>query len=254
MTGAPALIARAAARIGAGLVVVAVPTSILPVVQASSVESVFAPLAETSAGTVAAGALSTVLESLERADSLAIGPGLTRDEETAGFVRDLVRASPVPVALDADGLNAFTGRAADAADRKADLVMTPHEGEFGRLTGVDARALGNDRLGAVRDLATSANAVALLKGTRTHRRRTVRPSVDQPHGRFGAGHRRLGRCPHRHDRRTPGARARAREAAAAGAYLHGVAGMLAGQDTGEGTLAGDIVDRIPDAMRAVLDA
>ena len=132
-----------------------------------------------------------MLESLERADSLAIGPGLTRDEETAGFVRDLVRASPVPVALDADGLNAFTGRAADAADRKADLVMTPHEGEFGRLTGLDARSLGSDRLAAVRDLATSANAVALLKGTRTDRRRTVRPSVDQPHGRFRAGHRRI---------------------------------------------------------------
>ena len=254
MTGAPALIARAAARIGAGLVVVAVPTSILPVVQASSVESVFAPLAETSAGTVAAGALSTVLESLERADSLAIGPGLTRDEETAGFVRDLVRASPVPVALDADGLNAFTGRAADAADRKADLVMTPHEGEFGRLTGVDARTLGNDRLGAVRDLATSANAVALLKGTRTivaepSGRASINPTGGSVLATAGSGDVLTGMI--------GGLLARGlepAEAAEAGAYLHGVAGMLAGQDTGEGTLAGDIVDRIPDAVRLVLDA
>jgi len=254
MTGAPALIARAAARIGAGLVVVAVPTSILPVVQASSVESVFAPLAETSSGTVAAGGLSTVLESLERADSLAIGPGLTRDEETAGFVRDLVRASPVPVVLDADGLNAFTGRAADAADRKAELVMTPHEGEFGRLTGLDARALGSDRLAAVRDLAASAKAIALLKGTRTivaepSGRATINPTGGAVLATAGSGDVLTGMI--------GGLLARGlepAEAAAVGAYLHGVAGMLAGQDTGEGTLAGDLVDRVPDAVRAVLDA
>jgi ADP-dependent NAD(P)H-hydrate dehydratase / NAD(P)H-hydrate epimerase len=254
MTGAPGLIARAAARIGAGLVVVAVPSSILPVVQASSVESVFAPLSETTAGTVSAGALSTVLESLERADSLAIGPGLTRDEETAGFVRDLVRASPVPVALDADGLNAFTGRAADAADRKADLVMTPHEGEFGRLTGLDGRALRSDRLAAVRDLATSANAVALLKGTRTivaepSGRASINPTGGSVLATAGSGDVLTGMI--------GGLLARGlepAEAAAAGAYLHGVAGMLAGQSTGEGTLAGDIVDRIPDAVRTVLDA
>ena len=92
-----------------------------------------------------------MLEAARRAPTaLAIGPGLTRDEETAGFVRDLVRARPVPVVLDADGLNAFEGRAADAArPRRPTLVLTPHDGEFARLTGRAATGdSANDRLAA----------------------------------------------------------------------------------------------------------
>ena len=134
MTGAARLIAAAAARIGAGLVVVAVPESILPVVGAGLIEPTFRALPETADGTVAAAALPVVLGALERADALAVGPGLTTHEETAGFVRELVKASPVPWVLDADGLNAFSGRAGDLADRKADAVLTPHAGEFARLT------------------------------------------------------------------------------------------------------------------------
>ncbi len=111
MTGAPSLIVRAAGRMGAGLLHVAAPVSILPVLQGSSTEAVYLPLPETAGGTVAGGRARTGLEALSAADVLAIGPGLTRQAETAGFVHDLVRASPVPVVLDADGLNAFEGRA-----------------------------------------------------------------------------------------------------------------------------------------------
>jgi hydroxyethylthiazole kinase-like uncharacterized protein yjeF len=240
--------------VGAGLLVVAVPSSILEVVQGSSTESVFLPLAETDRGTVAPDALPAVLEALERADALAIGPGLTRDEETAGFVRELVRSSPVPVVLDADGLNAFTDRAADAADRKADLVMTPHEGEFARLSGMSGRELAKDRLGATLRLATMANTVALLKGTRTivaepSGRATINPTGGPVLATAGSGDVLTGMI--------GGLLARGLEPAAAtmsAAYLHGVAGMLAGMDTGEGTMAGDLIERIPAAVRRVLDA
>ncbi len=120
MTGAASLIARAAMRVGAGLVTVAVPEGILHVVQAAMPEAVFLELPETPAGTVGQGAITPVLEALERADAVAIGPGLTAREETAAFVAAVVRAAPVPMILDADGLNAFAGRAGDLAERKAD--------------------------------------------------------------------------------------------------------------------------------------
>ena len=94
----------------------------------------FVALPETDAGT-AAGGSARLDEVLEQAGSLAVGPGMTTDERTAAWIRELVRSSEVPVVLDADGLNAFAGRAEDLADRKADLILTPHAGEFARRRG-----------------------------------------------------------------------------------------------------------------------
>lgn len=252
MTGAAQLIAEAAMRAGAGLVISAVPEGIMPVVQTSLTEAVFLELPETEPGTVAAAALEPVLEALERADALAVGPGLTTQEETGRFVRDLVRASPVPVVLDADGLNAFARRAEDLADCKADVVLTPHIGELGRLSGVSAEDLEADRLAHARGLAARTNAVALLKGSRT--------VIAEPDGRVrinatgssilstaGSGDVLTGI--------TGGLLARGLapvDAAASAAYLHGVAGRIAGVETGEGTLAGDLVRRVPDAVAAVM--
>src|SRR5204863_2736250 len=89
MTGAARLISHAAGRAGAGYVIVAVPRSILPTVQAVLTEAVFAPLPETADGTVAAGALDVVLDRLEDAHAVAIGPGLSTQQETQGFIREL---------------------------------------------------------------------------------------------------------------------------------------------------------------------
>ena len=147
MTGAPSLVAEAAGRTGAGLVTVAAPAEIMPTIQSRLTEATFLPLPATGSGSVARDALAPVLELLGRADALAIGPGLTTDDETAAFVRQLVRASPVPMVVDADALNAFAGRAADLGDRKADAILTPHAGEFARLTGLGSGELDLDRLG-----------------------------------------------------------------------------------------------------------
>jgi ADP-dependent NAD(P)H-hydrate dehydratase / NAD(P)H-hydrate epimerase len=254
MAGAPSLIARAAARIGAGLVIVAVPEGILPVVAAASTECVFVPLPQTRDGTIAAGALDAAIEVLDRAHALAIGPGLTQQEDTAGFVRSLVAASPVPMIVDADGLNAFAGLAQDIADRKAEAVLTPHVGEFGRLTGVGARELEADRLTHARALSERTDAVALVKGSRTviaspagvvH----INPTGSPVLATAGSGDVLTGMIGGLLARGVPPL-----EAASSAAYLHGVAGLLAGAQAGEGTLAGDLVGAIPAAVARVEDA
>jgi hydroxyethylthiazole kinase-like uncharacterized protein yjeF len=254
MTGAPRLIAEAAGRIGAGLVVVAVPTEILPIVQAGLTETVFVGLPYTADGTVAAGAVDQLIERLGDADALAIGPGMTTHPETAGAVRALVARSPVPVVLDADGLNAYTGDAAALARRSSELVVTPHVGEFGRLTGVKPRDLEADRVGHVRRLADDAQAVALLKGSRT--------LIAEPRGRVrlnttgspvlataGSGDVLTGTI--------GGLLARglgSADAAVTAAYLHGLAGTLAGRTLGEGTLAGDVAAHLPEAVARIRGA
>jgi NAD(P)H-hydrate epimerase len=251
MTGAPGLIARAAGRVGAGLVIVATPRDAVRAVAAHSAEAVFLPLAQTDAGTVAAGALDALLEAAEGADAVAVGPGLTRDDETAGLVREFVPRCPAPLVLDADGLNAFEGDAAAVGGRTADTVLTPHDGEFARLMLRSASEMA-DRVSAARALAEASGAVALLKGTRTVIARPDGPARVNPTGTTalataGTGDVLTGMIGGLLARGLPGL-----EAATAGAFLHGLAGRLAGASLGEGTLAGDVVERIPDAIGSVI--
>jgi NAD(P)H-hydrate epimerase len=248
MAGAARLMAEAAYRTGAGLVSVATPRGVVPVVQAGPVEATFIPLPETDEGTVASPALDVVMERLDAFDAVALGPGLTRNEETAEFVRTLVGRSPTPIVLDADGLNAFEGRAGEIAERQADIVLTPHAGEFSRLAGIPAPEVLHDRIGHARKLAGEVQGVVLLKGNpalvalpsgEVHINTTGGPSLatagsgDVGTGTIAALLARGLRPP---------------DAATAGAYVHGLAGTIAGMDLGEGTTAGDVMRRIPEAI------
>jgi len=254
MTGAVCLAASAAYRAGAGLVTVAVPEGILPVVQEVLREPTFLPLPETPEGSVAAGATEVLADRLGSAGALALGPGMGLVEETAEWIRRTVATCPVPIVLDADGLNAFEGRASELGRRRADLVVTPHAGEFARLAGGSSRDVNADRVGAVRKLAAETQATVLLKGTRT--------LVGTPEGHIrvnttggpflatgGTGDVLTGAI--------AGLLARGLapvDAASAGAYLHGRAGALAARRAGEGTTAGDVLDHLTTAVQEVRGA
>src|SRR5581483_1792630 len=251
MTGAVCLAAEAAYRVGAGLVSVAVPAGILPVVQGVLRETTFVPLPETPEGTVAAS-VERLEEGLGAADAVAIGPGMTTQEETAAYVRTLVRSSPVPVVLDADGLNAFAGRVHELADRRSEVVLTPHAGEFARLAGITAREVGADRVGNARSLAARIGGTVLLKGSRTvvatpEGRAWVNPTGGPFLATGGTGDVLTGMI--------AGLIARGlgpAEAATSAAYLHGRAGALAARERGDGTTAGDVLARVPAATAEVL--
>jgi NAD(P)H-hydrate epimerase len=252
MTGAVCLSAEAAYRAGAGLVTVAVPEGILPVVQTRLRETTFLPLPETADGTIAAS-MATLEQGLQAADAVAIGPGMTTNDETATYIRTLVRSSPAPLVLDADGLNAFVEHVPELADRRAPAVLTPHAGEFARLAGITAREVGADRIGHARKLAAEANAVVLLKGSRTviaspEGHVLVNPTGGPYLATGGTGDVLTGMI--------AALIARGAEpwlAAGAAAYAHGIAGRLAGRELGDGTTAGDVLDLVPAAFREVLE-
>ena len=251
MTGAVALASTAAYRAGTGLVAAAVPEGILEVVQGAVREAVFVALPETDGGAVAGGS-ARLDEVLAQADALAVGPGMGIDERTSGWIRELVRSSEVPVVLDADGSNAFAGRAEDLADRKADLVLTPHAGEFARLIGATAGEVESDRVSHVRALAASTGAVVLLKGSRTLVGTPdgvvrINPTGGPFLATAGTGDVLTGIIAAFVARGLAPA-----DAATAGAYVHGIAGSLAADAAGDGTTAGDVADRVPAALREVL--
>jgi ADP-dependent NAD(P)H-hydrate dehydratase / NAD(P)H-hydrate epimerase len=249
MTGAVRLMAGAAYRAGAGLVQVAVPEGIVPVVQNSLTEATFVALPQTSDGAVAEAAVEALGERLPAVDAVAVGPGLGRTDETLAFVRGLVGAATVPVVVDADGLTAFAGRTDELAKLVgADLVLTPHAGEFARLAGAE---VGSDRVAAVRGLSSATGATVLLKGNPT--------LVAMPGGRVhvnatggpvlatgGTGDVLTGVIAAFLARGlTPD------EAATAGAYVHGLAGDLAGARLGEGATSLDVQAHVPAAVLAV---
>jgi len=254
MTGAVRLMAGAAYRAGAGLVTAAVPEGILPVVQTGVTEATFLPLPQTGDGTVAEAAVEALSERLPGFDAVAIGPGLTAQAETASFVRALVRGCPVPVVVDADALNAYQGRASELADRRADAVLTPHAGEFARLASMSAREVGQDRVGHARKLAGETGAIVAMKGNPM--------LVASPGGQVrvnttggpelataGSGDVLTGMTAAMLARGLGPA-----DAATVAAYLHGLAGSLAGTELGEGTTAGDVLARIPEAVARVTES
>ncbi len=166
-TGAAALSAMGALRAGAGLVYLAVPESCNAILEAKCTEAITAPVPETEAGTLSAAALDAVMQLVENADAVAIGPGLSRHRETAELVAHLIEHSSVPVVIDADGLNCLAELDIDRIDGPPAAVITPHPGELSRLTGQAIADIQNDRLLAARQAAQDFGAVVALKGAGT---------------------------------------------------------------------------------------
>jgi NAD(P)H-hydrate epimerase len=169
-SGAAVLAGRMAVRAGAGLVTIATPLVVLPVVAAAQPEYMSVPLQATRAGTIALKNIQGGRwKKIEKGKSvLAIGPGLGTEPQTEQCIRTMVRTADLPVILDADGLNAFDGRADELRKRKSKfLAITPHPGEMARLLGKSIREVQGNRLKAAREAARRWNAHVILKGFHT---------------------------------------------------------------------------------------
>jgi ADP-dependent NAD(P)H-hydrate dehydratase / NAD(P)H-hydrate epimerase len=252
MTGAANLVSRAALRAEAGIVVCGLPGEAAQ--RASGSEVITRSLPATPGGALDEAAAKEVLDGLERFGALVAGPGLGRSEPTVAAVRRLVAEAPVPLVLDADGLNALAGQAESLRHRPASTLLTPHDGEYQRLAG---EPVGDDRVAAARRLAERSGAVVLLKGTRT--------VVAAPDGRAAVN---VTGGPWLATAGTGDvlsgilgallARGVAPfEAAAAGAYLHGRAADFslhgrAGDVAGHaGLVAGDLIEALPAVLSAL---
>jgi ADP-dependent NAD(P)H-hydrate dehydratase / NAD(P)H-hydrate epimerase len=254
-SGAAVLAGTAALRAGAGLVTVATPEPVLPIVAAYTPEIMTEPLAATRSGTVSERCLEGGLFSkiLEGKRTLAIGPGLTTQVETQAFVRGIVGArETVPVVLDADGLNAFAGRGGELRNPKGLLAITPHPGEMGRLLGCSTRDVQARRIDVAREAATDWNAFVILKGHQTviaapDGRLWINSTGNPGMGTGGTGDVLTGIL--------AGLTAQYGadswpEMLAFGVYLHGLAGDMACAETGGAALmATDLISYLPGAFR-----
>ncbi len=161
-TGAPSLAAKAALRSGAGLIFVGVPQSIYPIVASKLDAPMVFPLSDRD-GKLSMDALPAILQRLEQADACLIGPGLGRSEELDLLIPEMIKNCKCPLVLDADGINAMVQHKDVLRGRTCPMVLTPHEGEFRRLT----QAAEDDRIAGAEQLARELNAVLLRKGHET---------------------------------------------------------------------------------------
>lgn len=168
-SGAAVLASSAALRAGAGLVTVATPEPVLPIVAAHTPEIMTEPLLPTDAGSISSRSLADgrFESALKGKRALGIGPGLTTHADTQEFIRAVVANRSVPIILDADGLNAFAGRAKELSRSEGRLAITPHPGEMARLVGCSIRDIQNRRVEVALKSAADWNAHVILKGHET---------------------------------------------------------------------------------------
>lgn len=164
--GAAVLAVQGAQRMGAGYVTLAVPESVVPIVQGHLVSSPVVGLPESRGKVFAARALDAALDIARDYDAVVVGPGLTLADGAAAMGRGLAAQLDRPLVIDADGLNALMDATEILHARAAPTVITPHPGELSRLLGTSVSDIQADRLSAAQRLAGGL-VTCVLKGAGT---------------------------------------------------------------------------------------
>ncbi len=249
MTGAAALASEAALRVGAGLTTLACPKSLNPILEIKLTETMTRPMPETEEGSFAGYAEAPLLEMIERATAVVLGPGISQVQETASLIRSLVPKIEKPLIIDADGLNALSGAGSLTHAPGVVPVLTPHLGELCRMVSAEPEEITKDRIEAVRRYAKELGAVLLLKGLPTlvadpggevsiiltgSNALATAGSGDVLTGAIG-GLLAQGLDPY--------------SAARLGAHIHGAAGDLAAEALGyRSVIAGDVLELLPQVI------
>lgn len=166
-SGAACMAAKAALRVGAGLVRLATPTGIADAVESQLVEVVKVPLPQTDSETISYKALDRVLMLSEDSDVVVVGPGVTTNSDTKKFIINLILNLKTPFILDADGLNCIADNPKLLRKVRTPKVLTPHPGEFSRIIKRSSHEIDQDWVKAAMQSAQDFDSVVVLKGAPT---------------------------------------------------------------------------------------
>ncbi len=249
MSGAAALAGRAALRSGAGLVRVAVPRSILPIVAAIEPAFTTVPLADDSAGRISSKAINAILDVVSENDCVAFGPGVGVTASLHNVTQMLIEQKALRLIIDADGLNNLSIIPDWHEKRKANAVLTPHPGEMKRLwSGLMREDMPAERTEQAATFARHTGTVIVLKGAgtvvtdgeRTYTNKTGNPGM----ATAGSGDVLTGVIT-----ALAGQGLDNFDAAVLGVYIHGLAGDIAAQRLGQvSMMTTDIIEALPQAF------
>ncbi len=252
-TGAACLAAMAAVRAGAGLVRLAYPESLSPIVESAVLEPVKHPLPETGEKTLSLQALEPLAQLAAGADAVAIGPGIATHPETRQLLLELLPKIEKPLVLDADGLNNLAGQIKMLSRIKPPVILTPHPGELSRLTGIPVQEINRRRVEIAREFSTQHNLLLVLKGAPTviaapDSRVFINPTGNSGLGSGGTGDVLTGLIAG-----LVAQGASPLNAAISAVFIHGLAADIGAYQLTEYSLAaGDLLSLIPMAMHQLL--
>ncbi|HVZ79513.1 MAG TPA: NAD(P)H-hydrate dehydratase [bacterium] len=250
LTGAATLCAYGAQRIGAGLVTVACPQSLIPILGAKLTEPMSAPVPEVEGGFLSVRASGRILYLAANVNSVVIGPGIGRHRETGLLVREILTKLTVPMVVDADALYLLGGQMDVFKAARAPVVITPHPGEAAWLLKTHIGEVESNRVGIAKKIAESYNVVVVLKGRFTviaspQGEVRINPTGNRGLATGGTGDVLAGIIGGLLAQRLSPF-----DAASTGAYLHGLAGEKASRRLGpDGLLAGDLLPVLPRLLR-----
>jgi NAD(P)H-hydrate epimerase len=254
MTGAAILAGKGALRSGAGLLWVATPEPCQPIVASGEPAylTLGLPVAKDSPGELLPAAREQVLQQASGMQALAIGPGWGRDAIRDELTCELFRTSPLPLVVDADGLNALADHPDRLGQHAGPRVLTPHPGEFARLIGRTVAEVQQQRVELATEFARQHNLIVVLKGQGTvvtaGEDYSINPTGNDGMATGGTGDVLTGVL--------AGLLAQGMEPLAAarfGVYLHGLAGDLAAAELSRpGLIASDLPNYLPRAWRQLL--
>ncbi len=248
-TGAGIMAGEAALRAGAGLVTLFVPEELNTAYEANTLEVMTLPLPSVE-GHISSKAFDRIMEELGNKDALAIGPGLGQHPETQRLLEMLLKEVTIPMVIDADGINLIARNPSMLEAKRADVILTPHPGEFSRLTGVPISKVNGERLEVATQWAKRLNVVIVLKGASTvvaspDGTAFVNPTGNPGMATGGSGDVLTGLISW-----FLAMTGSPEEAAVAGVFLHGLAGDVMAEELGEYPLtAGDIIGGVSEVVR-----
>ncbi|MCL2057899.1 MAG: NAD(P)H-hydrate dehydratase [Oscillospiraceae bacterium] len=252
MTGAGCMAAESALTAGAGLVYLAVPGSLAHIYESSITEAITLCAGSNVERTISYESADAIANYAGRMDAVAIGPGMSTDQETARAIRKIITAVNKPLVIDADALTAVASDVSLLGRLNAPAVLTPHEAEMARLLGTSVVNIKRNRLALAREFAVKFKVTLVLKGHHSiiaapDGRVYVNPTGNPGMATAGSGDVLTGMIT-----AFIGAGMDVPEAAAAAVYLHGLAGDCAAADLGERSMrATDIIRYMHKAFKSV---
>lgn len=240
MAGAAILCGAGAFRAGAGLVRICIEESQFSAIHGGLPEATCV-------------ARFTDMGGPDKYTAAVIGPGLGVDEKNGLLIKEILRNFQGTAVLDADGLNLLAMDESLIAKTGGRLILTPHPGEAGRLLSCSAKEINRDRTGSALRLAEKYGATAVLKGAQTVVATPCGETYINTTGNPGMATGGSGDVLAGIISALAGQGLRPLQAAAAGVYIHGLAGDMAAEKTGEyGLLASDIAGHTGPAIKAIL--
>ncbi len=270
-TGAALMAAKACLRTGAGLVTIGIPETLVHSFQSRVTEEMIFPLPDKGNGTLSYISADVIFEFLEqRANVLAIGPGMSVDNEISRLVSLLVKGSKVPIVIDADGLNAIAGKTAVLKKSRAPIILTPHPGEMARLlkqgSGIKGQGsevaagfslreeIEKDRINTAISFAKKTKTCLVLKGVPTITATPDGMAFINSTGNPGMATAGTGDVLTGMISAFLAQKLNPQSASILGVYMHGLIGDIVAEKKGQHSLiVSDIINAIPKVFKSIMD-